>query len=483
MPGSLRHPARISVGFYAAMGLLSVAVVVVALVGGGPALYIGSALAVVWALFLSIKAPVAALRSGAFLILVAGTEFRVRDPLAGVQGSVDSQIAFELAMYGFVAWVTLRTLVRLPRSAWRLNILEASLLGYVVLAVVSSFWSPIGTYTMIRALQLVVLLGYSYVVVRTLGPDRAWLLFVRSLVAFCAVFAILGVVASETGIAPIGERFGWFWTHPIAVGSFASLAALVVLTDLMFRERPPPLAWLRILAVLGFTAVLVATLSRGPMIAFLLTAGTLIAIRVANRSVATLALVAGTAGALIVLNLPGGMFTVYDRLVEIPGVETLLRGQSARDLFTMTGRTELWRSLFPAFLQQPLLGHGYQVTRIVGTQIAPWAGEAHNGLLQSLVDLGMLGTLLLIGPLIGALVLNYLRTTAPATRIFDTAISASRFGVLLYLFVNSVGTAGFAGVPGVEPLLLYCAAASTLPVVRLVRPLQRSYDDVDDGSR
>jgi O-antigen ligase len=138
----------------------------------------------------------------------------------------------------------------------------------------------------------------------------------------------------------------------------------------------------------------------------------------------------------------------------------MLRGQPAQELFALTGRIELWEDLIPSVQQQPWLGHGYQVTRIVATQIVPWAGEAHNGLLQSLVDLGILGTLLLMGALIGALVVSYLRAVAPDASALDRALSASQFATLLFLFVNSVGTAGFAGVPGFEPLLLYAAAAS-----------------------
>lgn len=458
----MRRPAGLGGGFYAVLGFLSVVAIVVAQVLDGPVVYVGAGLAAAWALFLSFRAPRACLSAGAFIVLVAGTEFRVRDPLAGVQGSVDAQIVFELGLYAFVGWLALRALVRLPRPEWRLNVLEWSLFGYLALAVASAAWSPIGTYTLIRALQLVVLFAYALVVVRTLGPDRAWAFMARSVVAFAAVFTVLGILASITGIAPIGERFGWFWTHPIAVGSHAALAGLAVLAGLLFREPSERLQKWRVIAVLVFTVVVMATLSRGPLIAYMLTAGALVATRMTSRGVATLAVVVGTAGALVILNLPGGMFTFYDALVAIPGVPTLLRDQSARDLFALTGRIELWRSLFPAFQDHPLVGHGYQVTRIVGTQIAPWAGEAHNGLLQSLVDLGLLGTLLLLAPLVAALIMNYLRTTDEATSAAETMANASRFGALLFLFVNSVGTAGFAGVPGLDPLVLYFAAAATL---------------------
>ncbi|MGI9038000.1 MAG: O-antigen ligase family protein [Gemmatimonadota bacterium] len=463
----MKGPARLGADFYAAMGFMSVAAVVMVQAAGGSAVYVGAVLAAVWALFISFRSPLPSLRSGVFLFLVAGTEFRTRDPLAGVEGSVDTQIVFELAIYGFVAWVTFRALIRLPRHVLRIGVFEALVLAYVLLAAASVLWSPIGTYTLIRALQLAVLLAYALVAVRTLGPGETWKVLARSIVTFTGVFAVLGTLASAIGIYdPPGSRFGWFSTHPIAVGSFAAVAGLVVLSDLLFGNRTRPRRGLRLLGLMALIAILVATVSRGPLVAFLLSAGVLVAMRIATRAVASLAIVAGTAVALVILNLPGGMFTVLDQLIRIPGFDTMLRGQSAQELFTLTGRIELWKSLYPAFLEQPLVGHGYQVTRIVGVRIAPWAGEAHNGLLQSLVDVGLLGTVLLLGALVGTIVVNYSRVVASAATAPDTAIRASMCGALLFLFVNSVGTAGFAGAPGFEPLLLFVAAAVTLRISR-----------------
>jgi hypothetical protein len=132
---------------YIVLALLTAAAVALTQLVSGPTVVVAGAFGAAWALFLSGRLPELCFRGGFYLFLVGGTEFRVRDALAGVQGSVDTQIAFELAMYAFVAWVTLRQLVRLPRASWRLNTFESLLVAYVTLAAASALWSALPDQT------------------------------------------------------------------------------------------------------------------------------------------------------------------------------------------------------------------------------------------------------------------------------------------------------------------------------------------------
>ena len=65
---------------------------------------------------------------------------------------------------------------------------------------------------------------------------------------------------------------------------------------------------------------------------------------------------------------------------------------------TLTGRTEIWREVIPVILERPLLGHSivsyWQLDIVKNLQW--WAATAHNGFLQILIDLGILGLALLV---------------------------------------------------------------------------------------
>ena len=61
-----------------------------------------------------------------------------------------------------------------------------------------------------------------------------------------------------------------------------------------------------------------------------------------------------------------------------------------RDL-TMTGRTEIWAGLVPAAMQQPIFGSGFGSFWTPTTREMHEIGEAHNGYLEVLLDLGFVG--------------------------------------------------------------------------------------------
>lgn len=62
---------------------------------------------------------------------------------------------------------------------------------------------------------------------------------------------------------------------------------------------------------------------------------------------------------------------------------------------TFTGRTEIWGSLLPVASQQPFFGLGFGSFWTPFTRILFRAGEAHNGYLDMVLDLGYLGLILL----------------------------------------------------------------------------------------
>ena len=90
----------------------------------------------------------------------------------------------------------------------------------------------------------------------------------------------------------------------------------------------------------------------------------------------------------------------------IPGVPDMLVGLVGRDI-TLTGRTELWADLLKQPFN-PLLGTGYQSFWLGSRAEALWdkyyfhPNQAHNGYLETYINLGLIGTGLLMAFLVTA---------------------------------------------------------------------------------
>ena len=117
----------------------------------------------------------------------------------------------------------------------------------------------------------------------------------------------------------------------------------------------------------------------------------------------------------------------------VPGLDVLLIPISmvtGKDL-TFTGRTEIWELITEVIRQRPLWGSGYGAYWTGGELGTPayefvarlyfYPGSAHNGYLEVLTDLGMLGLILLLGYLV-----NYL---LQCLQLLQT----NRFQAALYL--------------------------------------------------
>src|SRR5919198_2297509 len=151
--------------------------------------------------------PQKALMVSFFLVLLADTKFRVRDPNALLSGDIDSQIIFELTLHSIVALIALANLPSVPLQRLKPTPLELVLLGYVALALVSAFWSPDFRITAGRGAQLGIFYTLCFVAVRVLGPQAVLRILTVAAVLYvllCAVLALAfswanGIHVSHTG--------------------------------------------------------------------------------------------------------------------------------------------------------------------------------------------------------------------------------------------------------------------------------------------
>jgi O-antigen ligase len=417
-----------------------------------------------------IRRPTDALGMGVMLVLLAGIKFRDRDTLATLSGVIDAQVAYELGLYALLLFIALRAMLLLRPQAFQPSLLGTALAAYVGLALLSALWSPNLLLTAVRAGQLAVLFTYAAVAIPVLGPQRMLRVFGASLIWYvliCASLASVFPFADGTRVLLGGwvRRFSWFRVHPIAAASAAASAAMFALTWTLFSRRTKawwtlglPL-WLYILPLVG---IMMATHSRGPLFAFVF-AALLLVIRkylVGMRAALT--------SDRLLLGLLGIGLALATTVITGRGQHRMryifLRGQTTEEFVHLTGRTSLWDVAFDFILARPVFGYGFAAARDALIRVVQWGGHTHNGLLESLFSLGILGTALLMIPALALLASSFLglMKTAPTEAAGVAFVAAG----MVFLLLSSVSDLGFAGAASYETLMLFLLVFAHSALVR-----------------
>jgi len=125
------------------------------------------------------------------------------------------------------------------------------------------------------------------------------------------------------------------------------------------------------------------------------------------------------------------------------------RTGEADEVMSLTGRVRLWEFVWEIFLDRPLFGYGYNSTELVLAR--NWYGPAdqivgaHNTMLQSLLTVGILGTL----PLLAMYLLMI-------HRFFFSLLGVSRY-LIPYSIIVSLTEIEIASVPVLMMLVIFLA--------------------------
>ncbi len=453
--------------------LLTPAVLVVAAAIGAlgarePAVFvvIGALILVVAVCVGAYRHPTRTLGGAFFLLPVAETKFRMRSPGASVAGEVDTQVLMELGIYALIGLIAV---VTAASSAFRRRPFtrpELLLGAYVAMAVGSELWSETPALTAVRGVQLVILFVLATVCTRVLGPERTLDGLARAVVPYVLACALMAAVLPwAEGRASDGApvvRFSWFYVHPIAAATFTGLGILSVCMDVRrdLARRTSAAVLRAVVLVTPLLAVLVLTRARGPALATFAALVVLVIHRRAPRWVVT----AASAGALVLVSVyvnAGFSFVRWlDANRDVALIRFILREQTAGDIAEFSGRDELWRAASGLFADRPAIGYGYGGARTVLLDALPWAGDAHNGFVQTVLDVGVLGTVPLLLAF-GLVLLSATGAPRPQARmrapdvqaatlayfVFALAIAATDVcfaqpGVLFLLVASCVGAAG-----------------------------------------
>lgn len=413
-----------------------------------------------WGIFACAR-PQLAISLSLSLLLLAGTKFRQRDPDETLMGAVDLQILFELGMFaalgvGVFAVAARTRFERRPSSA------ELLIAAYVGMALLSTVWSTAPALTLVRATQAAMVGGLAILAARRLTPAGALWVTLRTLIWFVFVAALMATIVPWTVLEYTDEnvyRFRWFAVHPLEVALLTGTATVALLGVLLCRRTPGvPHAGLLMRALwIGFVVVLVLTNTRTPLLALFAGVGTLVLMRtrVRLRAAAVLVVAAAAITCVVYASDLRGWLLALDRR-ESTVTRTLLRTQTVDEMLELNGRVSLWDDLTPIVVAHAAVGAGYQGSRALVLDVRDWAAYAHNALIQTVLDLGVVGLVCVLG----LLVLGF-RTGTVATNPMWARVTAP--ALVVFTLLCALSNENFAAAPDVELLLVFlyglCGAA------------------------
>ena len=387
---------------------------------------------------------------GVAMVLVAAAsemKFRRRSAELALSGSVDAQIILELAVWAGVVGLVMSANLRGGRvHGTRIHGLGpgSRLVALICVLGIGSALVTGEPLALVRALQFAAMAAIALVAHHRAEADRdvveLWIALRRATVLFAVAASVATLLWPAS--PPLGsERFQWFEVHEIATAGMLGIA-IVMASSAVFGVPDPwlrsPGRWTTYALVLALLLpLLVLTGSRGAM------AGTLVGV----ATVGVLSRHRARRGVAVLLStiLAGLMLLGFGTAAV---VEVAVRGQTAAQLLTLTGRTELFGIAYELFLERPWLGYGFLSGREVFLERVPWAGEAHNMFVEVAISLGLVGLLLYVALFVWlsrvAIGAMFERPTVVGTTMRDMA------GLLAFVIIAGGVTSGAAGVPGTQ---------------------------------
>jgi O-antigen ligase len=323
-----------------------------------------------------------------FVVFALNLSFRVRD-LGDV--GLDWQNGVKLATWivlpaiAVARWRRIAPLLREP-------VLALAFL-YAMIAFASTAWSEVPAYTGANALGLFAYLGLGCMVVVDLGEDATIRIMLWTLLAYITVGIIGGVVAPDLAWLPPSveettSRLRGFTSQP---NNFAEQAGVFMILAVVARRKGligRAVFWGMLL--LGVTTILAAD-SRITLIAVLIASG-LVTVRNSRFGGVIAFAVVGALALALALAASDALPNIEDLFGE------LSRTGRQSEIWTLTGRTDIWEVVWTKIQEKPFFGWGFNGTEalISSSFDKSFAGSpvnAHNAVLQTLLSVGFLGSL------------------------------------------------------------------------------------------
>jgi len=327
------------------------------------------------------------------VLFVSGLVFRIRYGNSLGEEGLDTWAFFRVALVSVTA---LLLLVRLTfrQTLWLSSMLQG-LVGvvtaYGLICFASTLWSVYPTWTLYKSLEYLVDIAVLAAVVVTIRSieeyqslfDWTWTLY--GLLLACVWLGALiwpeDALHPGMGVGILGIQLEGVWPAVGAnsVGEFGAVLAIVALARLLRNSgAKPDRAWYSLLFAAALVTMVLAQ-ARSAFAGFAL--GAILVLLFSKRAWLSALLASGA-----------GLFLSY---IAANGVlwDFLRRGESEREIQTLSGRVEFWQLAWQKFLEHPLIGYGaYAAGRsfvMAGLRDDP--GSMHSEYMEVLVGTGLLG--------------------------------------------------------------------------------------------
>jgi exopolysaccharide production protein ExoQ len=340
------------------------------------------------------------------------------------------------------------------------------LIGVVVMSVL---WSAAPAVTSVRIIALIgtTLFGL-YLATRYSLREQLQLLAWTFGIAI-VLSLLFAIVIPKYGIMSGIHAGKWrgIFTHKNALGKSMVLSGLVFLLLALDQQKNKFLCWGGLLLSIF-----------------------LLVISQSSSAIATLLIIFGTFVVIRMVRLPYLLMVPTLLLLIIVGIfanfwltsnTTALLGSIGKDA-TLTGRTDLWPAVLDKIWERPWLGYGYSgfwgnwdsesvyIWRVTGWD----PPNAHNGMLDILLDLGLLGLgTYLLGFLFG------LGRGLAYVRQHQTADAFWPIMYLLYFWFSNQTESGFLRQNEIYWLLYVVVTLSLIPPKPLIKMAPKSVTDLE----
>jgi O-Antigen ligase len=321
------------------------------------------------------------------LLLTTDLSFELGDPRAVATGqSLTGQHYFELLTYAIVATLVIRSR-RALLSSYRGAVSKGLLLGWPLLAVGSTLWSPFPLFTFVRAMQLVVIASLALLMVRIwrTDPEAGDAVWVRTLTLFVNVVTFFAVIGFFFGAeSETGARFTWPGVHPGLAAIYVGTALLILVAG--GRSVTAFRRWSRLARIVLCVTALYSGQTRGVLVAVVIAFAATLWFR--GREQPAIRYI-GLAYYVVAL----GIVVI---MAATPIVGYFSRGGGTEQLTSLNGRIALWGVAIDQLDSggKWLTGFGYGASRDVLLPEVEWAGSAHSFWIEILLDLGIIGLML-----------------------------------------------------------------------------------------
>lgn len=357
------------------------------------------------------------------------------------------------------------------RRCWRTLALLSPFVAYCVFGVLSTLWSPLPSITLVQSISFSIAIGFAWLIGLTWESKRDTENWVGWIIG-CLALTSAGLLALRFGFPKYGaltkEVTGIF--HSTAAGSTASLGIVLVIWSATCSCRWWS-KWSLCSLPLHLACILVGG-NRFSLVAFVLAATLVYVCAVSRRTLGWTWLGGGLLALVYFLCDPG--FVLLDQLFA-KIAEALSQGQTSKQLQEVSGRSDMWAALWKHFGSSPFVGYGYFVTSPSGEFFMwdDWGNwTAHNVWLQSLVTMGILGTLLLVWGMFSIATNIGIKAIRSDLPCFETALLVS--GLAAWFLTWSLINESFLGVMQPETLIFSLLIGLGCGLCRQTRPTSES---------